>query len=138
MSFSNLLQWWHGRKLSRELRRYRRSVDTLAAKIADIREQQGVDERRLEARESLLAEWRAEADQQFRAAEDAIAQARKTLRLQETALEFANDRIRALEDVTVKGLVESNEVFIARWRAESQIQTARGVQATPLRLSEDV
>lgn len=135
--FSDILRAWHARRYATALHKYRRSVDVLTRQIDALQRRRADDEQRLATREALLATFKEESDRQFDATAKGIEAARNTARLQEVALEAANDKIRTLEDVTVRGLVAANETFIARWEAESAVQTARAVSATPLRAVED-
>lgn len=54
-------------------------------------------------------------------------QFRKTNKILEETIEAVREELRTAKDITIPGLVQANQLLLARWEAETQIQVARAV-----------
>jgi t-SNARE complex subunit (syntaxin) len=106
-------------------RQLQRRVNNFSRDLSKLSRQQKKNRRQLSERKNELDIIKAavlEAEERLR---ETIDEALKIHKRYETQLEAANDRIKVMEEMTIPTLVQSNELLLERWRAETTVQVRR-------------
>lgn len=114
-------------RLDKQIDKTQSSLSRLEDKIektgALARQVQQHAQRRIEATEKAAAHLQQTTKELL----SSLNEHRITIGKLEEALEATREELRTAKQITIPGLVEANQVLLARWEAETQIQVARAV-----------
>lgn len=117
-----LLSWWSA---LRNLSAYRREVSCLDRKLNKLQRDLQNSLEEIRQRELNIKLMRQKFDENMLGFEMALENARRLALRQEEALDSTREVLKTAEEITIPALVQSHDVIVNRWKAESAVSAAR-------------
>lgn len=108
-----------------------RASEALHAKIDKLQTKLKAAEQQLAQAEQSNTRLRRWVEAELDRFSGTLKTAQQTIRESEEGLRAAQELVNTMEKITIPGLVEANGVMLARWEAQTAIETMRRVVNTP-------
>lgn len=128
---SPALQVWITGHYRKEIRQFHRDVGDFKRQLADHERRRRANERALTERKNELTVLHQAITTAEERLQVTIEEAKKLHLDDRNLLESYATKLKILEEVTVPTLVQANEVFLERFKAETDIQIMRQVATRP-------
>lgn len=101
--------------------RFSSRISALDRKINGLLREQKHADKTINAHLQNIADLKGRIDREIVSAVEAMEGSVKVNKRLESALEAAQDEVSTLQDVTVQGLINANQVLIKRWESQTQV-----------------